>query len=76
MLLLPRISESGGRQNARQKEFKGSIIDFLCLTYFKLLSQIEGNSLNNCDFFKLIIYVRDDHCDHSPRVLQKVGYAI
>jgi hypothetical protein len=31
--------------------------DFLCLTVFKLLSQMKGNAMNYCDIFKFIIFV-------------------
>jgi hypothetical protein len=37
----------------------------MCLTFFKLLRQITGNSINNCAFLKSVIFVRDGHCDYS-----------
>jgi hypothetical protein len=40
---------SKGRQN---KCFKMKELDFLLSTNFKLLSQMRGNSANNCDFIK------------------------
>jgi hypothetical protein len=45
--------------------------DFLRLANFKLLSQIEGKSVNNFYFLKFVIYVRGGHCDYSPRAQKK-----
>jgi hypothetical protein len=30
--------------------------DFLCSKMIKLLNQTKGNSINDCDFFKFVIY--------------------
>jgi hypothetical protein len=43
------------------------MFNFLPSTNFKLFSQIKGNSINNCDFLKPIIYVRGGHWNYSPR---------
>jgi hypothetical protein len=46
-----RTAESRGRQNGVKNEyFKSTIIDFLCVTGFKLLSQIKGHSINELFF--------------------------
>ena len=34
--------------------------DFLNLTKFKLLTQTEGKSINNCDVLKIVISVREE----------------
>jgi hypothetical protein len=57
-----RQSPMGGKVNIiSEKKY-----DYLCSTHFKLLSPIQGNSVNNCDFFKFIICFRSGHCDYSP----------
>jgi hypothetical protein len=33
---------------------------------FKLSSQVKGNSVKGCDFFKFLTSVRGGHCDYSP----------
>ena len=43
-------------------------ICFLRSTNFKLLRQIKGNSVNNCETFNFVISVRSGHCYFSPRV--------
>ena len=43
--------------------------DVLRSTNVKLLTQIQRNSINNCDFFKFIIYVRGGHSSRAPKSL-------
>jgi hypothetical protein len=54
-----------GRQSARDRKMNilHEKIDFLCKIKFKLLSQIKGNLINYCDFFKLNFSVWGKHCD-------------
>jgi hypothetical protein len=42
------------------------VSDLLRSKNCKLLSQSQGNSINNCDFLKFIISVEGGHCDYSP----------
>jgi len=37
--------------------------DFLGLTSFKFFSLIKGNSINNCEPFKVQNFCLGDHCD-------------
>ena len=39
---------------------------FMRSIHLKLLCQIKGNSINNCDFIKFIISVMGDRCCYSP----------
>jgi hypothetical protein len=53
----------------KNKCFKGTKIDFLPSTNFKLLSQTQGNTKHFVIFFKFIISVRADHmCLLAPGV--------
>jgi hypothetical protein len=37
---------------------------FLGLTSFKFFSPIKGNSINNCESFKVRNFCLGDHCDY------------
>jgi hypothetical protein len=66
ILILPRwATQCKGPQNEYFK-FKKKL-HFLHSTNFKLLCQINKNSINCCDFFKLTISLSGGHFDHSPR---------
>jgi hypothetical protein len=49
----PWTIESKRRQNMRKVNIAKKKIDFLGLTYFKLLNQIKANSIYVCDFSKV-----------------------
>jgi hypothetical protein len=49
----------------RSECFQRKVSDLLRSTNC-ILSQIKGNSVNNCDFLKFIISVRGGHFDFSP----------
>jgi hypothetical protein len=50
----------------RQKGIMMNILnkEYLRSTNITLLSQIEGNSINNSNFFKLIFSLRERHFDY------------
>jgi hypothetical protein len=39
-------------------------LDFLGLTSFKFFSPIKGNSINNCESFKVHKFCLGEHCDY------------
>ena len=41
--------------------------------FFKLLRQITGNSINNFEFLKIIIFVRGRLCDYSFRTTKNLA---
>ena len=48
----------GSGKVCEKNEYYNKKPNFLHTTNFELLSQIQGNFINNCDFLKFIIYVR------------------
>jgi hypothetical protein len=61
---------------------KGAKINILCKKNFyllhspnfKLMSQIKGNSISDCDlYFKFIIPVKGGYCDYSPWQSKKLA---
>jgi hypothetical protein len=48
-------------------------IDLLHLTNFKILTPLMGYEINNCFFFKFIIYVRGDHLQNSAQALENIA---
>jgi hypothetical protein len=48
--------------------------DFLCFTHLTLFSQIKGQSKIIVIILKLVISVRDGHCDYLPQVRRKTSY--
>jgi hypothetical protein len=41
--------------------------DFLCPTDLKLLGQIKGTAINNCEILKFVISSRGGQCDYLPQ---------
>jgi hypothetical protein len=59
--------------SGRQNQWGGKInilnennVDFMHSTNFKVLSQINGNSINNLAFLNVINSIRGVHCDNAP----------
>jgi hypothetical protein len=53
----------GGKMNIYVKKK----LDFLGSTYFKLLRQVRGNSVNDYDFLELVIFLGGGLYDNSSR---------
>jgi hypothetical protein len=51
VLQLPQMAESKGMTKWAAKWMLYKNFDFMHLMEFKLLSQIQGNSINKCDLF-------------------------
>jgi hypothetical protein len=61
---VPNPGCRSGQQSPRGRKINilFSVIDFQLLTDFRLLRQIKGNSIKNCDFLKFVIYVSGGFC--------------
>jgi hypothetical protein len=64
----PWVAESKKRQTLRRNEyFKFKKNDFQLSMNFKLLSQIKGKSMYDCDFLNFVISVMGGNFDYSSR---------
>jgi hypothetical protein len=56
---------------AESKEWQSEYLNKKCnsfaQTFLNYCDKTKGNTINNCDFFKFKISVRDDHSQYSPR---------
>jgi hypothetical protein len=62
------VATPGNRVQGEQSgNFKGKIL-ILHSTNLKLLRKLQGNLINDCDLFKLIIFGRGGHSNYLPHV--------